>query len=276
MIIIKALKNFITKRPKKKNFRFETISWMQEKKLKHQDITLLKNISLSKLKFYYKNPFEFLHSYPDIFLQEIYRFTSAQTNPVIIDCGSNIGLSILYFKQIFPNSKIFGFEADINNFNILKQNIETNGCTQVQIFNKAVWINDHGVSFNNAGTESSRILIDNENKQTANIVPSIDLNNFLQEFEKIDFLKVDVEGAEYEIFKHIQPQQLAKVDNLFLEYHGKSFETYKLNTIIDIISKHGFSLYIKTAADFLEEPFINKTTDSIYDVQLNLFFYKQN
>jgi FkbM family methyltransferase len=43
--------------------------------------------------------------------------------PVIIDCGGNIGLSVLYFKYLFPNSVITVFEPSPPVFEILKENI---------------------------------------------------------------------------------------------------------------------------------------------------------
>jgi hypothetical protein len=42
------------------------------------------------------------HSLQEIFLEETYKFTSPKPDPVIIDCGANIGLSIIYFKKLYP------------------------------------------------------------------------------------------------------------------------------------------------------------------------------
>jgi hypothetical protein len=67
---------------------------------------------------------------------------------------------------------------------------------------------------------------------------------------------------------------LRKVQNLFLEYHGKTNETRKLIEIFEILEKAGFAIYVQNAADNLQYPFVNKTTDTIYDVQLNLYCYK--
>lgn len=54
----------------------------------------------------------FYYSYKEIFEQQIYRFLTSRSSPVIIDGGSNIGLSIIFLKQLYPNCKITAFEAD--------------------------------------------------------------------------------------------------------------------------------------------------------------------
>ncbi len=65
--------------------------------------------------------------YSELFNEEIYKFRSQKANPYIIDCGSNMGMSIIYFKSLFPDSRIVGFEADPYVFSFLKKNIQSFG-----------------------------------------------------------------------------------------------------------------------------------------------------
>ena len=46
----------------------------------------------------------------ELFGLEIYKFNSEKTEPFIIDCGANIGLSVIYFKKLFPKAKVIAFE----------------------------------------------------------------------------------------------------------------------------------------------------------------------
>jgi hypothetical protein len=48
--------------------------------------------------------------YNEIFIDNSYYFAAENETPYIIDCGSNIGMSILYFKTLYPNSRILAFE----------------------------------------------------------------------------------------------------------------------------------------------------------------------
>lgn len=50
--------------------------------------------------------------YKDIFIKRIYHFEAQRPDPLILDCGSNIGMSILYFKHVYPKARIIGFEPD--------------------------------------------------------------------------------------------------------------------------------------------------------------------
>src|SRR5262249_62206976 len=54
----------------------------------------------------------FLSIYDQIFVREIYRFESSDDAPFIIDGGANIGASVLYFKKLYPKSRIIAFEPD--------------------------------------------------------------------------------------------------------------------------------------------------------------------
>ena len=65
----------------------------------------------------------FLHSLEEIFEEEVYRFQTENKTPLIIDCGANIGLSVLYFRRLFPNAKIIAFEPDEGIFKILQKNM---------------------------------------------------------------------------------------------------------------------------------------------------------
>src|SRR5688500_1422830 len=65
----------------------------------------------------------FAAMYDEIFRNEIYRFVSDSANPFVIDCGANIGISILYFKQVYPACRILAFEPDPAIFTYLSKNI---------------------------------------------------------------------------------------------------------------------------------------------------------
>jgi FkbM family methyltransferase len=247
------------------------ISWMQEKILKHQDDNSIKKIVLDNTTVYYKRPYELLHTWREIFGRQIYRFNTATDDPLIIDCGANIGISSMYFKKQFPASKLIAFEPDGNNFELLKKNLAGDLQT-CDLRQEAVWIENGTISFDASESEASRI---SEKNATGKPVKCIRLADLLSEFKSVDFIKIDIEGAEYEVIKDCA-SVLSRVQNMFLEYHGKTNETFKLNELLQIVRNNGFSVYVQNAADTLEHPFVNKTTATPYDVQLNLYCYKNN
>ena len=271
-MIITNILNGIGKRLRKKttHSNFNKMSWLAEKLLKHQNDHLLKQRNFGHFILNYIRPYEVIKTYKEIFSQEIYQFKTSSSNPVIIDCGANIGLSTLYFSIAYPHSKIYAFEPDKTIFNLLALNINSNNRSNVTIHNEAVWIANTTLSFSNKGSEASQI---DPSGQSATKVNAIQLATFLNQFDTIDFLKMDIEGAEYEVVKDCK-EQLKKVQNFFLEYHGTNNETSKLNDLLAIVHEAGFKVYIKMAADNLKNPFVEQTTGTPFDVQLNIFCYK--
>ena len=97
----------------------------KEKILKHQtDRNLKYHIYKNKYKIAFRDGPVFLVSINELFINEFYKFRPATDRPKIIDCGSYIGTSILYFKDNYPNAVVSGFEPDETNFSILKENLE--------------------------------------------------------------------------------------------------------------------------------------------------------
>ena len=215
--------------------------------------------------------FWYIHTLDELFIDEVYRFKTSNFEPIIIDCGSNVGLSILYFKRLYPNSKIIGYEPDNDIFELLRKNIDTFELKDVQIHQKAVWINEEPLTFFKEGTLGGH-LIDNES--TANdkilIVPTIRLKSLLK--EKIDFLKIDIEGSEYTVL-HDCKEELINVENLFVEYHSESGKEQYLPELLLILKNAGFKLYIREEWENMKYPFVEKKSP-YFDMQLNIFCYR--
>ena len=81
---------------------------------------------------------EFLSNYKDIFILKSYSFRSKSRKPFIIDCGSHIGISVLYFKHIYPDAQVLSFEANPTVFKLLQKNIEQNHAQGVRLIHAAV------------------------------------------------------------------------------------------------------------------------------------------
>src|SRR5882672_4300265 len=74
----------------------------------------------------------------EVFLSGEYFFKTSEARPVIIDCGSNIGMSVLYFKYLFPDSRIMAFEPNPNTFRLLQKNMAANKVRDVRLHDIAV------------------------------------------------------------------------------------------------------------------------------------------
>jgi hypothetical protein len=90
--------------------------------------------------------------------------------------------------------------------------------------------------------------------------------------ERIDFLKIDIEGAEYDVLGDCA-DKLENVENLFVEYHVRSSEEQHLDEILSWIRRAGFRYYINAAADNQAHPFVSKGGE-VYEMQLNISCYR--
>ena len=140
-------------------------------------------------------------------------FLKIEPNFTIIDIGANVGLMTLQFAKLVPKGKVYSFEPTFYALERLKKNLSLNGelAKNVTVINSFVsetssstpdivayssWKvngergnNDHPVHLGTPkGTEG---------------VPSVSFNDFVenQKLEKIDFIKIDTDGHEYEVFK---------------------------------------------------------------------------
>jgi len=234
-------------------------------------MTLLVLYHYARTRFFVntcRNPYEFLGfklKYLDrnylyyIFFEQFglnsYYFRSKTNNPVIIDIGANIGDTMIYFKWLYPRSIIFAFEPHPLAFDCLKANIKNNKFHHVYAYDSALG-NTKGLVdlFNSemtaASTASIKISYKEQNyKKTASLskVKIDKLSNFkeINKLEKVDLLKMDIEGAEGELFKSLD-FILPKTKKIIIEYH--LLPEIKENSFDQIIAKlnsYNFKVSVK-------------------------------
>lgn len=250
----------------KSPYKKVNINWFQLKVLKHLPAGKLRHHTLHGKKVFYRNPQEFLHGLEEIFIDEVY-LQKLPFNAYVIDCGSNIGLSIIYIKQLCPSATVVGFEPDEKNYELLQKNLQSFHLTDVILHKAAVWTENKLLQFTLTGTMGSSI----SSTATAETitVEGIRLKDLL--IKKVDFLKIDIEGAEYDVLKDIEPE-LKFVQNLFIEYHGSFGQNNELTDMLSTLVKSGFNYYIKEATSIYDYPLTREKNNAIpFDVQLNIF-----
>ncbi|MCF7800146.1 FkbM family methyltransferase [Candidatus Babeliales bacterium] len=179
----------------------------------------------------------------EIFIEKNYYIPLINSCPTIIDCGSNEGISILFFKKVYPNSKIIGFEAHPKNFEILRKNIEKNKLSNVKVFNNAVYNSEGKVAFSLDPSVTS--AISNKNIKNIIYVNSVLLSNYIDGF--IDLLKIDIEGAESAVIEELdQHNKLKFIKNIIMEFHPGADKKYNnFAKILNIFEKNGFCYQMK-------------------------------
>lgn len=136
---------------------------------------------------------------------------------VIIDVGANIGLASLYFHKRFPQATIYAMEPDLNNYSALQHQVED--VSEIRTFKVALWSQKEMVSLKSDGVDAWGIRVEAGNKNAD--VQGVDLASFMREqhIDRIDLLKIDIEGAEVELFQADYSYWLTRTRMLLIELH---------------------------------------------------------
>lgn len=123
------------------------------------------------------------------------RYYSPKKGDVVLDAGAYPGDLALYLSSLVGSSgKIISLEPDLENYNKMVKNLELNKIKNVILLNKGLWkkddlltlsSKDYGSSFKEGGKDKVEVV-------------SIDSLMEKQKLKKIDFIKMDIEGAEIE------------------------------------------------------------------------------
>lgn len=186
----------------------------------------------------------FFMQYKDIFVNRIYHFDTESAAPTILDCGGNIGMSVLYYKQIYPAARITTFEPDPVVYGYLQDNMARHGMDDVRLIQAAVCGREGSLTFHSDGKYASNLAPTGavlEEGWTEREVPCVRLANYLT--TTIDFLKINIEGAEWEALADSGPL-LRCVNEMVIEYHHLPGLPRTLHSILDLLDRQGFEYLI--------------------------------
>ncbi|SOD81195.1 FkbM family methyltransferase [Spirosoma fluviale] len=219
------------------------------------------------------NPFKFTDAtsfafiYDEVFNKKIYQFETNNKRPYIIDAGANIGLSVLYFKQLYPDAEILAFEPDEKVFDALSYNVQSFGLENVTYLKKALWNEETELEFMSEGADAGRVAVKNDATQLIQ-VPTESLRKYLN--RKVDFLKIDIEGAETTVLEDCA-NLLHNVERLFVEYHSFVDKPQELHQLLLFLANAGFRYNVQHIGVFSSHPFCQIHQYLGMDNQLNIF-----
>lgn len=183
---------------------------------------------------------------------------SIEENDIVFDIGAHSGFFSIFAAGLAKNGKIFAFEPEPENFKILEKNIklnnfqnifpfclaiaDTNGKRTLDIFSGSE--GGHALEMlhpNNADITIGKIAIDSSR-----------LEDFLsnQKIDRIDFLKMNCEGAEYEILFTCPDQVISKIKKISMQYHPID-EKRNENTLKKFLEEKGFKVTIRSLGSML-------------------------
>ena len=164
---------------------------------------------------------------------------------VIIDVGAHIGLFALFASQFCKNGKIFCYEPIKENYKILIENIEMNQIQNIFPNNLAVTKETSRVKiFLNDDQSGHSMFIQNKNfvEVDSKSLSDIFIDNGIKE---CDFLKLDCEGAEYEIIESLPSDLFTKINKTAIEYHMVDTKPELLEQLINKLKQFSFSVHTR-------------------------------
>ena len=199
----------------------------------------VRSLSLLGRKIHFPDSHVFSFLLTEIFLEESYACCDSPP-ATILDLGSNIGVSILWFKSLWPQATVLGVEASPQIFEYLKQNVE--GLPGVTVLNLAV--SDHAGQIMFYSTPASLVGSTNSLRGGSSgvLVEALPLSGFLS--VPVDLLKIDIEGAEMAAFAELESSgKLALVRRVIVEYHHRlPGDTQSLANFFARLERNGFTL----------------------------------
>lgn len=218
----------------------------------------------------------FLSAYRSIFEDEVYSFETSDPSPVIIDGGANVGLATLYWKKRWPEAEIVAFEPDPQVFEVLKWNCRKHGLSDVTLIQKGLWSEETTLRFHPDGADAGHVgeVHDEESSNASGdevvTIPVVRLADYLH--RPINFLKLDIEGAETEVLIDCQ-DVLTNVECLFVEYHSFVGKEQRLDELLHVLREAGFRIHAQPEL-VAERPFEQRPVDAGMDHRLNIFCYR--
>jgi FkbM family methyltransferase len=179
----------------------------------------------------------------EVFAEREYWFATDNPRPVILDCGSNIGMAILFFKSLYPDSEIIAFEPAPWACEAIGETVRVNDLAGVALHNVALAEEEGSLELfhdpKHPGSAVMSVFRDRMPGETVR-VPAVRLSRYVT--QPVDFLKLDVEGSELPVLRDlVSSGAIARIRQMVIEFHHHmSPQVDNLSECLSILEAHGF------------------------------------
>jgi FkbM family methyltransferase len=208
-----------------------------------------------KHPIYLRNHIDDVWIYREILDNHEYSFIVKNEPKYIIDGGANIGMASIYFANKYKDVKVIAVEPEAGNFEMLKRNVH--GYTNITAINAALWNTSGEIAVFDTNLGNTGFMVETNisalrpiTKKVKHLTKAITIDEIMQEFaiDSIDILKIDIEGAEKEVFESCK-NWINKTKCVIIELHermkkGCNKSLYKNVKVFDQIGKRGEDVYL--------------------------------
>lgn len=189
-------------------------------------------------------------SVKETFLDRFYeRFgTTVGKGWTVMDIGGGIGDFTIFAAHRNPENMVYAFEPTPQSFALLQENLHLNGVNNVQAFPEAIWSENGTLAIDTSIGEPGQFTSHQVEGLTSAkdgqvLVPSISLADAFSHLGdgRCDLMKMDCEGAEYDILFSAPDEVLERIDRLVMEYHD-SVTSYTHKDLAAFLTQKGFQV----------------------------------
>lgn len=177
--------------------------------------------------------------FEQIFCSKDYDISMPIDPKVIIDLGANVRFASIYFSNRFPNANIIALEPNKENYEIACKNVKK--YDNIKLVHGAVWFKTEEINVVDAGLGEAAFRI--EAGKGVNAVAAFTIKDLMETMntDYIDLLKIDIEGAEKEIFEYGYEDWLPATKIVIVETHDR-YRKGTSKAVLGTIAKYDFSL----------------------------------
>ncbi len=178
-------------------------------------------------------------TFMQVIYKQDYRIHLDYVPETIIDCGANIGLSAVFFANRFPNAKIIAIEPESRNFDVLKKNTEK--YDHITAIKAGIWSKTTHLKIVDDKVASWGFRVEETTASDGAAIAAISIEDIMKQhnIEKIDILKIDIEGSEKEIFANNYDEWLSRTKTLIIETHD-GFRKDATKTLFRALSGYNY------------------------------------
>jgi FkbM family methyltransferase len=168
---------------------------------------------------YLRNSTEDVAMFYYIFYAKEYDFDCDFTPEVILDCGAHVGLSAIFFANKYPGSKIFCLEPEKANFDLLVKN--TASYPNITCLNFGIWSKTTNLKIIDAGYGNWGFITEECDEPGEDTIPALSIDEVIRKYDipQIDICKINIEGAEKEVFESNYESWIPKTKLISIELH---------------------------------------------------------
>jgi FkbM family methyltransferase len=181
--------------------------------------------------------------YREVFAEREYWFATDNPRPVILDCGSNIGMAILFFKSLYPDAEIVAFEPAPWACAAIEETIRANALEGIALHNAALAEQEGSLElFHDPAHPGSAVMSVYRDRMPGEAVrvPAVRLSRYVT--KPVDFLKLDVEGSELPVLRElVSSGAIGQIRQMVIEFHHHMRpEVDNLSECLSLLEQHGF------------------------------------